>query len=242
MTRMQQADPNLLLIVIFGAIALIIVIVAVRLSRRQAAARTEALRRQSLLMGYSFAGKAVKANESDSSLIDPLLAAALQKLRMLRKGSSRKIGNLLAKSEDRGGAHWIFDYSYATGAGNSRHTVRQTVMGSHFPDYELPRFTLGPEGLIARLFDGADVDFDQDPEFSKRYLLKGDDVQPVKRLFSPYVRSMLMEKKNWVIESTGHYVFGCRQGHLVDPEELLQAQGEFRRLVDALNAESDRAS
>ncbi len=51
----------------------------------------------------------------------------------------------------------------------------------------LPNFTLRPENLfhkIGQVFGYQDIDFDSHPEFSKRYLLKGENESEVRSTFS----------------------------------------------------------
>lgn len=50
-------------------------------------------------------------------------------------------------------------------------------------------------------------------------------------------QSLLMEKKRWVVESDAGGVFSCRPGQLIEPQDLLKAQEEFRRLIDAMTAD-----
>ena len=52
---------------------------------------------------------------------------------------------------------------------------------------QVPRFALTREGLLHRV--GAalgfqDIDFDEDPEFSKRFVLKGDDEHAIREIFA----------------------------------------------------------
>lgn len=234
---MDQLDTTVLFFVLPLAIILLVAVLAWRATRR-AAHRTEALRRQSLLLGYSFSDTKLRLRGTDLSSIESSLEGALKTLQVFQKRSRGWISNLMSKTEDSQRSDWIFDFSYSTGSGNQRHTVRQSVIGVCFKDREFPSFTVQREGLFARLFDGADIDFEQDPDFSKRYLLKGAEAERVKRLFSPYVRSLLMGEKDWFVEAAGGCLVMFRPGHLIAPEDLLAARDEFRRLLDAMTVTS----
>jgi hypothetical protein len=236
LATMGHADPELLIVVFVAIATLAIGVLAWRISRRRAAARAAAFQHQALLLGFTFHNMSVAINRKNGEEVDPQLAAPLANLQLFQKGRSARISNVLAKGGDRERTDWVFDFSFQTGSGKNSSTVRQTVLGCRLPDREFPAFMVQPEGLFSRLFDGKDIDFEQDPDFSKTYLLKGQDVQQVRRLFTPSVRSLLAAKKKWTVEASGPYLFACRKGHLIDPEDLLTARTEFERLLEALSA------
>jgi hypothetical protein len=146
----------------------------------------------------------------------------------------------MSKDEDSDRRAWIFDFQYETGAGNNRQRIRQTVFGCRQLKWSIPGFTLQREGLFSRLFDGADIDFEQDAEFSKHYLLKGNDVTAIRRLFTPSVRSFLLERRDWTVEAGGSWVFVCRKGKLVKTDDLMTALNDFNRFIGLLAAELER--
>lgn len=230
---MDVLDSPVFVVVIPVALGILAAVLAWQIRKRRTAARTQGLRRQSLLMGFSFDEGPTRLGSADLSRIDSALSGSLATMHVFQRGRRRQISNLMSSAGDSGRLDWLFDFSFVKGTGRSQHTVRQTVIGCTFRDREFPRLTLQPEGLIARLFDRADIDFDQDPEFSKRYLLKGDDAAEVRRHFSPYVRSMLLEKRDWIVEAVGNCVFICREGRLVDPQDLPSVRDDFRRFLDA---------
>jgi hypothetical protein len=87
-----------------------------------------------------------------------------------------------------------FEYSYVTGGGNSNHRHRFAMLLWEAPDAQLPRFSVVPEGFFRRLgqrFGVKDFDFDEDPEFSRRYQLQGDEEARVRALFTPGRRTFL---------------------------------------------------
>ncbi len=96
----------------------------------------------------------------------------------------------------------LFDYTYPAG----KASVTQTV-ASFSQDLQLPPFALRPENFFDRIGDAIvhnDIDFDSNPEFSRRYLLKSPDEGGTRRLFTPSLLTYLEQfQTNWCIEGTG---------------------------------------
>lgn len=130
------------------------------------------------------------------------------------------------------GAFTAFDYSYATGGGNSARRHRFAMMLWESPDTRLPRFSLAPEGFFQRLgqrFGVKDYDFTEDPEFSRAYQLQGDDEAAVRALFTPARRAYLLAAGATMEKPRRHHLAGAgsrllwwRNGRLPGLEELDQ--------------------
>ena len=72
-----------------------------------------------------------------------------------------------------------------------------------------------PENLgdkIVGWFRGNDIDFDTHPEFSKRFLLNGEDETAVRNLFTPQVMEYFEAKKTLSAEAIGQTLLIYRQG------------------------------
>jgi MFS superfamily sulfate permease-like transporter len=70
----------------------------------------------------------------------------------------------------------------------------------------MPKFTLEQEGLLDKVqsiagFD--DIDFDEHPEFSDKFLLKGENEEMVRTFFTPELISLIKKHPNYLIESNG---------------------------------------
>ena len=237
---MSSQDPTIFLVLIFVAIGTAVALAVWQISRRRAAARVEALRRQAMLMGFSFSEEALKLDKGEFSGLDPRLAESLKSMQLFQKGRRQRLSNLMSRDEDSDRRAWTFDFQYEIGGGNNRQRIRQTVFGCHQPKWSIPGFTLQREGLFSRLFDGADIDFEQDTEFSKHYLLKGKEGTSIRRLFTPSVRSFLLERRDWTVEASGPWIFTCRKGKLVQIDDLMTALNDFSRFLDLLSSELER--
>lgn len=113
----------------------------------------------------------------------------------------------------------LFDYAYQAG----KSAVSQTV-AAFSQDLPLPPFALRPENFFDRIGDAIvhnDIDFDSNPEFSKRYLLKSPDQAATRRLFTPSLLTYLEQfQSNWCIEGTGPTLIVYRGGRQVSPADV----------------------
>lgn len=237
MLNMDGIDPGLLfgILVALGVLAIGGGIWAVH--RRLERKRTEAMRRHAALMGGSFLEVLGAPDGPESLRSAPDLVPLIRSLEFFRKGRSRRIANLIARPEENRRREWIFDYSFVTGAGKSQRTVRQTIWACRFSGRALPVFSLAPEGILAKLFDGRDIDFEEDPEFSKRFLLKGPAPEPVRKLFNPQLRSLVLGERKLTIESSGESLILMQRERRIPAEEIPRFLSEAQRILGALDAE-----
>lgn len=159
-------------------IVLVIVVVSALVGTYLNQQRTKAIIAIADQLGFRFIG-------NDDGHI-PALAWHLD---LCSKGRSRRVQNLIQRQQ-RGVEIWMFDYTYRVGSGKRSRTHTQTVVLLNDPEIVLPRFVLMPETLFHRLgglFGYADIDFDDYPDFSKRYLLRGEAETDIRRLFNDRV-------------------------------------------------------
>ncbi len=113
----------------------------------------------------------------------------------------------------------LFDYTYPLG----KSSVTQTV-AAFSQDQQLPPFALGPENVLDRISDALfhnDIDFDSNPEFSKRFLLKSQDEAGTRRLFTPSLLTYLEQfQTKWNIEGIGITLIVYRLGRRVSPVDV----------------------
>jgi len=113
-------------------------------------------------------------------------------------------------------------------------SVSQTV-ASFSQDQQLPPFALRPEHFLDRIGDALvhnDIDFDSNPEFSKRYLLKSPDEAGTRRLFTPSLLTYLEQfQTNWCLEGTGPLLIVYHSGRSVSPSDLPAFLEETSRIA-----------
>jgi hypothetical protein len=92
----------------------------------------------------------------------------------------------------RGRDEWLFDYSFHVRGRRNR--ISHSVAVFRLSRARLPRFELRPEDVLAKLavvLGGQDVDFAEDPEFSKHFRLTCGDEEEVRKLFNTMLRTQL---------------------------------------------------
>jgi hypothetical protein len=137
--------------------------------------RTAALLAMAQRLGFRFEPRA------DIAMLGPASA-----LHLFTQGRDRQVSNLLAGEKSGVGVR-LFDHSYVTGAGKNRKTWRQTAALLDWPTAKLPAFELRPENVFHRIgsaFGYQDIDFPTQPEFSRLFLLRGQDEARVRQAFN----------------------------------------------------------
>lgn len=213
---------------IVGIFALIIAIFI--LSYMKEKKRREELKKVSALLGFSFTPRP----EED-------ITASFINLKMFQKGHSRKAYNVLRGKW--GSNHWmIFDYKYTTGGGKSSSTHTQTIACSMLGNVSLPAFNMGPESIFHRIGDKLgfhDIDFSSHHEFSKKYLLKGNNEEAVRKLFASWILDYFQNRDRIVsIEADGDRILFYNHGKRINPgnlqsfiEEADQALRMFKKSI-----------
>jgi hypothetical protein len=124
----------------------------------------------------------------------------------------------------------LFDYTYPAG----KSSVTQTV-AAFSQDQQLPPFGLRPENVFDRMGDAIvhnDIDFDSNPEFSKRYLLRSPDEANTRKLFTPSLLTYLEQfQTKWYIEGTGTTLLVYRSGRPVSPFDMPAFLEETSRIA-----------
>ncbi|HPW54867.1 MAG TPA: hypothetical protein PLP31_03965 [Thermoanaerobaculaceae bacterium] len=159
---------------------LLLIVLAFALWKQAEKKRRQALTETAALIGFSY-------EETSSSLPERFLH-----FEIFTKGHSKRATSIL-KGRTLQAEAWVLDYRYTTGGGKSSSTHVQTVCLLSSPDLALPHFTLRRElafvDHLVEAFIGQDIDFEEDPEFSKKVALRGESVDAVRQLFRPEVRA-----------------------------------------------------
>jgi hypothetical protein len=146
----------------------------------------------------------------------------LERFVLFSQGHSRQTRNLMAGEKD-GHRVAVFDYTYVIGAGKSQSIYRQTVVHVNAPGLNVPQFVLRPEHVfhkIGELFGYRDIDLDVDPDFSKRYLLRGADEDAVRTTFDSMVREFYDRNPKSSTEAARSDLIFWRTGSMVAPDEV----------------------
>ncbi|MCD4701473.1 MAG: hypothetical protein K8S24_06415 [Candidatus Aegiribacteria sp.] len=120
---------------------------------------------------------------------------------LFNTGSSRKMRNHL-EWESEGVTVHLADYQYTvhshTGRNRTSKTYRQTICILEKEGLDLPRTFLRRQmallDWVGNKFGAQDINFDEDPEFSKAFVLKGDEVR-TPQIVGPELRQHLLQHK-----------------------------------------------
>ena len=116
--------------------------------------------------------------------------------------------------------------SVASGEDSTK-TIVQTVICFHSPQLSLPRFGVRPEEWHHKLrskLGYQDIDFESHPtavEFSKKYLLRGEDEQTIRALFTDAVLTFFAAHPDKVcVEGSDDQLIWYQPGKIIEPEDI----------------------
>lgn len=177
-----------------GAFA-VVASIAILASRHFDRKRKEALEAVATEMGLSFAGN----NGFD-------VRESFPNAKLFSKGRGRKIKNMIHGQSGEVQV-FLFDYFFVTGSGKRRRTHYQSVACFRSPQLGLPQFSMRPRSgffdSIGRAFGGQDINFEEYPEFSHRYVLQGNDEAAIRGQFSHAALSFFEQNQGVCVEGNG---------------------------------------
>jgi hypothetical protein len=117
----------------------------------------------------------------------------------------------------------VFDLEYSTMDGEGIQGWEQTVVHVQSTRLRLPAFTLRPERVYHRTGDGVgggDIDFAEDPDFSRAYQLRGTDEGAIRGAFGAEVRAALHRRPGTSVDGEGSELFTWRRGERTAPVDV----------------------
>jgi hypothetical protein len=198
--------PLLLFIVV-----VVLVVVLLIYNNKKEKERTKALEVTAAQLGWSFSPTA------------PMnMIAGLERFPLFNQGHGKKIKNFMY-GQASGVKAAVFDYIYTVGGGKSSHTYFQSVVYLEPANLSLPSFTLRPENFIHKMlgaFGYQDIDFGQRPEFSKHYLLRGQDETSIRQAFNDQVLAFYESYGGTCTDAGGNQLFVFRSSYRLEPQEI----------------------
>lgn len=202
---------TVLIIIAFWVLFIGLAVFLVIYNKRKEKERTQALQQLAAALGWGFAADA------------PLTQIAwLDRFTLFSEGRSRQIRNFMY-GQAQGVKAAAFDYIYVTGSGKSQQTHYQTVVYLEPVNLALPMFSLRPETLFHRMlsaFGYQDIDFGQRPEFSKQYILRGQNELAIRQTFNDRVLSFFEGYAGTCVDAGGNQLFIYRAGQRLQPPEI----------------------
>ncbi|MBI2957176.1 MAG: hypothetical protein HYY26_07685 [Acidobacteria bacterium] len=199
--------------VIWVAVVAVAIGLGVYLERK----RRRELEQAALEMGFAY--------EADAKNVEPEMKSGLP---LLERGA---LSNLLRGTAGRAEAVVV---DCRVGSGKS--AVTQTVACFRQSRKKLPTFELRPENVFDRIgaaFGYKDIDFEASPEFSRRYLLRGEDEAGIRLVFHPGLLTFFEQEKGWCVESGANWLAIYRHGRQVRPKEMAMFLQEATRVLNA---------
>jgi len=177
--------------------------------------RREALEQVARSLGMSFSA------ELPEGIRSRLLQAGFE----LFQRSGARFYNSMFKRLNDGTEIAIFDYSWKA----SRRRRRErgyyfSVFWAYCEDLRLPHFRLHPEVPlfhdVAKAFGMQDINFENHPDFSRRYLLRGEDEAKIRLRFHPSFLNFLEQHPPCCAEGSGPQLIVWRDDQQVSPEKM----------------------
>ena len=158
---------------------------------------------------------------------DERLLAKLQRFRLFNWGHSRRMKNVMTAVTEHA-TLTIFDYQFTTGGGNQSRTHSHTLVAIESAAFQFPRFSVWPEGWTDKM--GAqlgfqDIDFDQHPEFSSKFVLQADDENAVRRYLTNQILDMFVARPGVSVDAIPGLFTYMKAGRR-KPEEIRDLMAE----------------
>jgi len=209
--------------ILFSATFLIVIVFVILYQKKKERERTEAMRAVANFLQWNF----VEVAQWN-------MIANLDYFTLFNQGHSKQIKNFMY-GEANGVKAAMFDYVYVTGSGKNRTTHFQTVTYLEPANLRAPYFSLRPEGFFTKLltaFGYQDIDFGQRPEFSKRYLLRGQDEMAIRQAFNDQLLSFFETYQGTSVDAGSNQLFVFRASYRCQPQE---AQNQLALALNILN-------
>ncbi|HEV8589421.1 MAG TPA: hypothetical protein VGQ72_11145 [Pyrinomonadaceae bacterium] len=162
------------------------------------------------------------------------MIAGLDRFTLFTHGQSKQIKNFMY-GEANGVKAAVFDYVYVTGSGKNRQTHYQTVTYLEPGNLRVPYFSLRPEGFFTKLLTALgyqDIDFGQRPEFSKHYLLRGQDEPAIRQAFNDSLLAFFETYQGTCVDAGNNQLLVFRAGYRCAPQEV---QNQLALALNILN-------
>jgi carbonic anhydrase len=121
------------------------------------------------------------------------------------------------------------------------HTTVLSLSDLHF---RIPIFGMQREGLLDKIKEKAfinDIDFQEFPDFSNKYRLKGINEAQVRDFFKKEIIEFFEKNQIYNIESLGAELLIYKSNNLASPEEIKNLLQFGKQLVEILKAQQAAA-
>jgi hypothetical protein len=193
------------------------------LARAHERKRREAYQEFCLVRGFTFEPERPEGERRFADAFDPFNQGRRRQWRYTINGTRNQMPFI------------AFEYQWVTGSGKSTTTHQISGVVWERDDFAFPKFSLNPEGWFSKLgamFGMQDIDFEDSPEFSNLYRLKGPDEAGIRALFTPTIRHFFAATPGQQVAGGGRFLFWWHDRALppVDKlDEWLEQSDQVRR-------------
>lgn len=197
--------------------------------RRMAEKRSVAMRAAAEKLGFEYHEQAPEA-----------LVERLDGLRPFEYCRSMRFTNVMRGSSEFGETT-VFDAQHLVAGGRHTQGMSMRSFACHFPQSVVfPAFRLTPLSAFrraGRLLGEPGIDLELHPQFSRQYLLQGEDVEGIRARFTPPVIELLEVRPGLQVQADGNVLFvrlersGARSAEIVEGVET--ARRLFALLVES---------
>lgn len=202
-------------------------VISYKASKRADKLRIDQIKKIANLLKLSF------SDEGNQSIIK-----GLSEFHLFSQGSSKKITNMI-HGNYRNHEFALFDYEYVVKGKDSSSLYKQSVIWFHSENLRLPNFALRPENLfhkIGGVLGYQDIDFKSHPEFSKAFLLRGNDEPKIRDIFKNEVLNFFESLEEISVEGGDNQLILYRHQVRITPEELEQFMDEGFQVFEQFHA------
>jgi MFS superfamily sulfate permease-like transporter len=138
----------------------------------------------------------------------------------------------------------VSDITLTEGAMQDREDTHITVVSISEVDIKVPDFALEPERLWSKLFEGVagkDIDFSSHPVFSKKYYLRGQQEEAVRKFFADSIIRFLENREEVHIECHRNRLLFYKKRDLLTASEIpyvVKFALEFLQLIKQTEEET----
>ena len=168
--------------------------------------------------------------------VDPMAVMPSGSFVLFRKGDSRSCANVMWQKVD-GFAVTHFDFLYTVGFNNSARDCSQTVTMFQTSRLNFPGFFLTSKGFFEKIDDalrGNSINFTDFAIFSKSYLLRSENEERIRWLFSEDILHFFEAHLGYTVEAWQNTLIVYHPGQLLRPKDLERELVGRREIFEAL--------
>jgi hypothetical protein len=216
---------SVLITILVGALLIGLAVFLIIYNNKKEKERTLQLSQVATQLGWNFMPQAALS-----------MISGLERFPLFSQGHSKEMKNMMY-GEASGTKAAVFDYIYVTGSGKHRQTHFQSVVYLEPGNLAVPYFSLRPEGFLHKIFSALgyqDIDFGQRPEFSRQYLLRGQDEPAIRQTFNDRLLTFYETYPDTCTEGGGNQLFIFRSGYRFQPQEIQSYVGLGLKVLNLL--------